>query len=50
MLSIPRAPVGNLVNALAALRAMRRFEADLATGRAPAWEKTQHRFPEARHG
>jgi adsorption protein B len=50
MLAIPRAPVGNFVNALAALRAMRRFDADLAAGRASPWEKTRHRFPEARHG
>jgi adsorption protein B len=46
MLAIPRAPVGNLVNALAALRALDRYRTALATGRATPWDKTLHRFPE----
>lgn len=45
MLSIPRAPVGNLVNALAALRAFTRYQESLRLGRPLAWDKTQHRFP-----
>lgn len=46
MLAIPRAAVANLINALAALRALDRYRAGLATGRPPAWDKTQHRFPD----
>jgi adsorption protein B len=45
--SVPRAVVGNAVNALAALRAVRLYRAALAEGRQPAWEKTDHRFPGA---
>ncbi len=47
MLAIPRAPVGNLVNALAALRAMDQYRAELLSGRRRAWDKTVHRFPDA---
>ncbi|WP_164157376.1 glycosyl transferase family protein [Sandarakinorhabdus rubra] len=43
----PRALVGNLINAAAALRALSRYRAALQAGRPPAWEKTRHRFPEA---
>lgn len=46
MLAIPRAPVGNLVNALAALRAMTSYRAELASGQRRAWDKTAHRFPD----
>lgn len=43
--AVPRAVVGNLVNALAALRALRRYWR-ARTGRAAlVWEKTAHRFP-----
>lgn len=45
MLSIPRAPIGNLVNALAALRAFQRYQESLRLGRPLDWDKTQHRFP-----
>lgn len=45
--AVPRAVVGNLVNALAALRALRRYWST-STGRAAqVWEKTAHRFPGA---
>ncbi|WP_194751921.1 glycosyl transferase family protein [Thermaurantiacus tibetensis] len=47
MLAIPRAPVGNLVNALAALRAFRLYAEEVRSGRGRPWEKTAHRFPEA---
>ncbi len=46
LLAIPRAAVGNLVNALAALRAVDRYRASLLSGRPPAWDKTAHRFPD----
>lgn len=45
--SVPRAFVGNAINALAAARAVRRYRAMRATGAAPAWDKTAHRFPAA---
>ncbi|WP_448585138.1 glycosyl transferase family protein [Thermaurantiacus sp.] len=45
LLAIPRAPVANLVNALAAHRALARYRAALASGRAGPWDKTVHRFP-----
>jgi adsorption protein B len=45
MLAIPRAPVGNLVNALSALRAMNSYRAELLSGRRRSWDKTEHRFP-----
>jgi adsorption protein B len=45
LLATPRAMVGNLVNALAAIRALSRYTAGLRSGRAVAWDKTVHRFP-----
>lgn len=47
LLATPRAMVGNFINAMAALRAIARYRAALRTGVALAWDKTQHRFPEA---
>ena len=47
LLAPPRALVGNLLNAAAALRALSRYRAALKAGRSPDWEKTIHRFPEA---
>lgn len=47
MLAIPRAPVGNVVNALAALRAMDSYRAELRSGQRRRWDKTAHRFPAA---
>lgn len=43
--AIPRALVGNLVNAAAALRALSRYVAALRAGGRLAWDKTVHRFP-----
>jgi adsorption protein B len=45
LLATPRAAVGNIINALATLLALRRYVAALAAGRAPVWDKTLHRFP-----
>ncbi|MFN3592893.1 MAG: glycosyltransferase, partial [Thermaurantiacus sp.] len=45
LLALPRAVVGNLVNALAALRAMGRYRDMMKSGSQPAWDKTAHRFP-----
>lgn len=45
LLATPRALVGNLVNAMAALRALSRYGAALRSGRRLAWDKTIHRFP-----
>jgi bacteriophage N4 adsorption protein B len=45
LLATPRAMVGNLINAAAALRALSRYASALRTGKALAWEKTVHRFP-----
>ena len=45
LLAVPRAAVGNLINAAAALRALSRYGAALRARRAPGWEKTVHRFP-----
>ncbi len=42
--AVPRAIVANGINAVAALRAVRRYRAGLA-GATLAWEKTAHRFP-----
>lgn len=43
--SIPRVVVGNVINALAALRATRRY-VSMRRGRSTlVWEKTAHRFP-----
>jgi bacteriophage N4 adsorption protein B len=47
LLATPRAMVGNVINALAAIRALSRYIAGLRSGRAVAWDKTVHRFPEA---
>jgi adsorption protein B len=47
LLAPPRALVGNLVNAAAALRALSRYRAALVAGAPPGWEKTVHRFPDA---
>lgn len=47
LLAPPRALVGNLINAAAALRALSRYRAALKAGQAPSWEKTIHRFPDA---
>jgi adsorption protein B len=43
--SLPRALVGNLIAMLAARRAMARYLGMLG-GRAPAWDKTSHHFPD----
>ena len=45
--AVPRAVVGNLVNALAALRALRRYWRTQTGRAAQVWEKTAHRFPGA---
>lgn len=47
LLASPRAAVGNLINAAAALRALGRYAAALRARRPPAWDKTVHRFPGA---
>lgn len=46
LLSVPRAVTTNIVNALAALRAVQRYNRALASATAIPWEKTAHRFPE----
>ncbi|MDT7933503.1 MAG: glycosyl transferase family protein [Sphingomonadaceae bacterium] len=43
--SIPRAVVANLINALACLRAARRYLTLLRTGAVASWDKTEHRMP-----
>jgi adsorption protein B len=45
LLAPPRAVVGNLVNALAALRAIGQYRKSVKTGTPPTWDKTAHRFP-----
>ncbi len=45
LLATPRAAVANIINALAALRALDRYAASLRQRRPPAWDKTVHRFP-----
>ncbi|WP_353217499.1 glycosyl transferase family protein [Sandarakinorhabdus sp.] len=45
LLAMPRAAVGNLINAAAAVHAVRRYRSALRAGRTPLWDKTQHRFP-----
>jgi adsorption protein B len=45
LLAAPRALVGNLVNAAAALRAVSRYTQALRSGRRLTWDKTVHRFP-----
>jgi adsorption protein B len=47
LLATPRAAVGNLINAAAAVRAIRIYAAALHAGRQPRWDKTVHRFPGA---
>ena len=48
LLSLPRTVVANVINILAAWRAMRRYGQQLA-GRPLDWEKTNHFYPEMRH-
>ncbi|QMW24631.1 glycosyl transferase family protein [Sandaracinobacteroides saxicola] len=43
--SVPRAVVGNAINALAALRAVQRYRTLRASGETARWDKTIHRFP-----
>jgi adsorption protein B len=43
--SVPRALVGNVINAAAAWAACRRYSAALRDGSALGWDKTAHRFP-----
>lgn len=45
LLSIPRTVVSNIVNFLAAVRAVRLYTKAMRKGQAIAWEKTSHRFP-----
>ncbi len=45
ILSLPRAVLANLINFLAAWRALRLFIKHKRSGKAVAWDKTQHRFP-----
>lgn len=47
LLSLPRIPVANLINCLAALRALRLYAAHRRTGRPLVWDKTRHVFPGA---
>jgi adsorption protein B len=46
LLALPRAPVANLFNALAALRALDRYRTSLEHGEPPPWDHTRHRFPD----
>lgn len=50
LLATPRAAVGNIINALATLRALRLYAGALRSRRPPAWDKTAHRFPGAGPG
>jgi adsorption protein B len=43
--SAPRMVVGNLINLLAAMRALRRYARTLSTGERLSWDKTAHRYP-----
>lgn len=43
--AIPRALVGNIINAAAALAAIRRYRTMLSSSAPPVWGKTLHRFP-----
>lgn len=45
MRTIPRIVVANLINVLAASRAISRYRESLQAGTRPQWEKTEHRFP-----
>lgn len=47
VISIPRQIWGNIVNFLAALRALRLFIRHKASGRPLGWDKTSHAFPDA---
>lgn len=47
LLSIPRAFVGNVINFLAAVRALRRYLRIRAGDERLVWDKTAHRFPDA---
>lgn len=50
LLAMPRAAVGNFINAAAAVHAVQRYRAALRAGRPPIWDKTRHRFPDAAIG
>jgi len=43
--AVPRALVGNIINAAAALAAIRRYRTMLSSTAPPRWGKTLHRFP-----
>ena len=43
--AVPRVVIGNLINAAAAWRALRRYYAILRGREQPVWDKTAHRFP-----
>ena len=43
--AVPRVVVGNLINAAAAIRALRRYRRTLSGREAAVWDKTAHRFP-----
>ncbi|MGI4878529.1 MAG: glycosyl transferase family protein [Janthinobacterium lividum] len=43
--AIPRATVANWINAIAAIRALRRYHRILAGRETAVWDKTAHRFP-----
>jgi len=46
--ALPRMVVGNIVNCAAAFRAWRLYLAHRITGKALAWDKTAHQYPELR--
>ena len=43
--AIPRTLIGNIINATAAVAAIRRYRIMLASSGPPVWDKTLHRFP-----
>jgi adsorption protein B len=45
--SLPRMVVGNVINCFAALRAWRLYLVHRISGKALAWDKTAHEFPES---
>lgn len=45
LMAVPRSIASNLVNALAAIAALRRYAALRASNAPPVWGKTEHRFP-----
>jgi adsorption protein B len=45
LLSIPRLPVGNIVNFVAAIRAFRQYFAARVTNKRVVWDKTVHHYP-----